>query len=699
MIRRIFAAIVVLALVAIFAVAGYILLQPLPQRTVQQASPTRAVTQTPTVGVTINGTAGATPSPVQGTPTSASVSTGTATAEATPSPLASPPAATATRDAGLATLESLDTQLLPRRDPVALGIEYGRTSSRERTARTTPIDHQIGSRTVFNVSDIANDSYYTSTATLVVALDHVLMYVEDGVDVDLAALEKSARAFNDQIYPRTREVFGEEWSPGVDGDVRLTIFNGKLTPGIGGYFNSFDEVPRALNRFSNEREMFYMNVDAIEPGTPTYLSVLAHEFQHMIQWHEAGQGASWMNEGLSQVAEDMNGFDGSSAAPFYLRDPDLQLTDWISPTEPESLAHYGAAYLFLSYVAEQYKTLDFKRLIREGAGARLDTFMEQIRTERPDIGTFGDLYADWSVANLLDDPTVDNGRYAYAKVPVKVQPDSVPSGGLQGKVAQFGTDYIEIPAESAPQMLAYDGSDTVPILGDEVQGAAWWSNRGDGVASTLTRTVDLRNVTSATLRFRLWYNIESNFDYAYVSASSDGQRWQTLPGKHTTTEDPQGVNFGNGYTGRSGQNGSADSAEDDGPASWVDEEIDLSQFAGQIVTLRFSLVTDDAVNKTGMVIDNISIPEIGFQDTVDTAAEGWSTDGWQRTDNQLPQLWELRLVRSGNGERSVEVLEPDATGRIQAQLAGGEDAVLIIAATTSHTTERASYTLTVNSIR
>jgi len=35
-----------------------------------------------------------------------------------------------------------------------------------------------------------------------------------------------------------------------------------------------------VNRYSNEREMFYINIDSFEPGTESYGSVLAHEFGH-----------------------------------------------------------------------------------------------------------------------------------------------------------------------------------------------------------------------------------------------------------------------------------------------------------------------------------------------------------------------------------------------------------------------------------
>ena len=82
---------------------------------------------------------------------------------------------------------------------------------------------------------------------------------------------------------------------------------------------------------------------------------------------------------------------------------------------------------------------------------------------------------------------------------------------------------------------------------------AWWSNRGDESVSTLTRRFDLRRVAQATLRFRLWHELERHYDYAFVTVSTDvGVRWQTLPGITTSTDDPQGHNLGHGFTGISG---------------------------------------------------------------------------------------------------------------------------------------------------
>lgn len=594
-----------------------------------------------------------------------------------------PPRATTpvTATEGLATVESLDSVTLPRRDAVQLALEFKRTTSTERVARTEPLPDKVGDTVTFWVSNVNEDRYYTMTARLELALDHVLMYVDESMEFDAAALEDSARDFNDNIYPRDRELFGEEWSPGIDGDSRITILNTNL-PGLLGYFSGSDEIPRSVNRYSNEREMFYMNIDGAELGSPTYSSVLAHEFQHMIEWRQSVRPSTWLNEGFSELAAQLNGFGTSGYSNYYLEEPDTQLTAW-STEPPSQFAHYGAAYLFLSYFYDRYQgQIDLKQLVRDGAGEHLQLLTNDAAEAQPQIRTFGDLYADWAVANLLNDTSLDGGRWSYKELPDTVQPQQDDDGVLTGDVAQWGTDYVEMPATSSERVLRFDGNDEIGVIADDPQGAMWWSDRGDDAVSTLTHSFDLRSVPAATLQFRTWFDIEKDYDYAFASASTDnGATWTTLKGRNTTTDDPQGANYGNGFTSTSG--GST--------AQWIDESLDLTPYVGKEVLVRFSLITDDAFNLPGMAIDDIRIPEINFSDDVENGANGWQTTGWVRTNNQLDQRWQVRLVTYENDEPQVAAVALDDSNEGEIRVPANTRAVLVVTASTSHTSERASY--------
>ncbi len=587
----------------------------------------------------------------------------------------------------VATLATLDALDVPPRNAVDLALEYGKTTSAQRVARTQPLTDTVGTKTTFWVLDKAKNRYVARPATLQLVLDHVLMYVQDGIRFDPSALTSSAHEFNDKIYVRDRELFGAEWSPGVDGDPRITIFNGVLGGGVAGYFYSNDEVPRTVNSYSNEREMFYMDIEYSPFGSRDYGLTLAHEFQHMIEWHEAARSESWFDEGLSVLAQDLNGYGPGGYPQTFLAKPDTQLTDFAD--DPSTLPHYGASYLFLAYFYERYgRVLDPRQLIHSGAGDHLNVFADAAHKLRSDVRSFDDLFADWAVANLVDDPGLEQGRWSYSRLPRAVKPEAQTQDEIKGAVAQYGADYLLLPQASADRVITFDGSDTVGVVAAAPEGhVSWWSNRGDDIASTLTGHFDLTKVRSATLNFRLWYDTEKDYDYGFVSASIDGGKtWRTLRGRFTTDEDRFGHNFDHGYTGQS-----ATSAP-----GWEDESLDLTPFAGHMAMIRFSMITDDETNRPGMLVDNIRIPEISFFDDVEHANNAWQSAGWVRTDNRLPQQWEVRLIhpsQASSGHAKVDRISLDSANRATIHIPAGERDVLVIMATTPHTTERASFSL------
>lgn len=575
-------------------------------------------------------------------------------------------------------------------------------------ARTEPLTVSVGDVQEFWVTNLSTDENVRVTAELRYAGPVVLMYVEQGMVVDQAVLEAEAQAFEQRIYPRTRALFGSEWQPGVDGDPRITILHTySRGDNTGGYFSPRDSVPQQVNRFSNEREMFYMK---ILPGSASYLSILAHEFQHMIHWNVQRRSAAWFNEGCATLSQDLNGFGSNTFISPYLNDPDIQLTDWVS-SAPESYAHYGAANLFLRYLYLHYVGEDgLQPLLQANASNDLDVFATFAARHRPDIGHFHTLFGDWMVANLLNDPTVADGRYAYPPshdaaqdttippLPYTVRPQRVEGGEADGTVHQFGADYLDLPA--GPLTLTFTGAVSANLVWAAPQGTfAWWSGRSDNSVATLTRAFDLSGFDTAYLRFTMWYELETEYDYAFVTVSTDGgTNWHTLAGNHTTNADTQGANYGNGITGVSGQTGT--NTDERVRGVWVEETMDLTPYAGQKVIVRFWQVNDESINRAGLLLDNVRIcrteheRDCAFDDDVEGGPNDWQAEGFVRVDSDLPQRWELRLVRTAsNGTVTVEPLPVGADGQAHATLASGERGVLVVAAVTPYTTELADYHL------
>jgi hypothetical protein len=261
-------------------------------------------------------------------------------------------------------------------------------------------------------------------------------------------------------------------------------------------------------------------------------------------------------------------------------------------------------------------------------------------------------------------------------------------------VAQFGNDYLGVMR--GPLTLDFQG-DTDVSLTDAAPASGtgmWWSKRGDDSESTLTRAFDLTGVQKATLQFSTRFEIELNYDYAFVTVSTDGGKtWTTLPGSTTTNDDPQGANYGNGITGLSGEPGV--DPESGLRGKWLEESMDLSPFAGKQILVRFWLVHDAALNYTGLLLDNIRIPEIGYSDDVESGDGGWEAQGFVRTTGALPQEWTLRLVQISGDKTTVTPVLVDAQGHASVSLPDGTRGVLMVSGTTYATTEPANYSYTI----
>ena len=512
--------------------------------------------------------------------------------------------------------------------------------------RTSPPDELVGTVREFWTYDFDAKKNVRVNATLRVMTDHAKWWVANDVTADDAALRASADGF-EKVYPVDRRLYGEEWSPGIDGDPRIAIILARIPGRAAGYFSSSDELPLWVNQFSAEKEIIYVNALAARLGSSNLSSVLAHEFCHMIQFGKRARSVVWFNEGQAQLCERANGFT-AGFEQLFLRQPDTQLNDWPELDE-QSAIHYGAAFLFLEFLRQHAGGED---LINAFMAKGIDTpaDLDTVLRARGQPG-LEELFGDFVAANALIGRSPD-ARYAYGGA---VQPrtaaaptsqDRVAEGGsFSGTVHQYAARYVELPRVAFH--LSFDGARTTRVLPTDAHSGRWfwWSDRADGLDSALTRTVDLRSTRVATLTFWTWYDLERDFDYGYVAASSDGgAHWTTLAAPATTTSDPNGNNLGSGFTATSGGSGPI----------WIEQKVDLGPFAGKEIKLRFEMVTDGALNQNGFAIDDIAVPEIGFKDDAETDGD-WQADGFIRSTNVVRQRFAVQLLRfPESGKPSVQ---------------------------------------------
>jgi len=593
------------------------------------------------------------------------------------------------------TLSILNQNIVPINDPVDLVGRLGGEPGVPNVLIDENAPYDVGAQKEFWVSNTDTNENFKVSATLQFVGENIYFWIEDGVSFNQSDLDKLANTFDQEIIPTDREFFGMEWNPGVDGDSRFyVLYAGGLGESLAGYFSSADELHPDAHPFSNAHEMFLLSSDNVPLNDDYIYGTMAHEFQHMIHWYQDRNEESWVNEGFSMLAEHVNGYDAGGFDWEYFRNTDLQLNDWGGDVG-ENGPHYGASFLFMVYFLDRFGEDATKAFVShdENGFSSLDAVFSELDIQNPTTGnvyTGNEFFADWAVANMLQNTGIENDRFDYTSYsPYSINNTKTyyecPTT-ITGDVYQYGVDYITLACQGS-YTLEFTGNEVVSLLPftDSSSGDYFfWSNIGDESNMRLTHEFDLSQVSGqAELSFKTWYDLEEDYDYAYISASVDGINWEILDSQNCTSLNPSGNSYGCGWNGQS--NG------------WIDEVVDLSQYSGQKVTVRFDYVTDAAVNGKGMAIDDIHLDAIGYSTDIESDEGGWLAEGFVRVQNTLPQSFSVSLIHNGNSP-TVEQYQIAAGEKLSLDIKIGnntDEITLVISGTTPVTREKAVYQIDV----
>lgn len=598
------------------------------------------------------------------------------------------------------TLAALLAQYPPDRDDTALALAFKGLAAPpiiDPDLVTEPLP--VGTRENLNILKYDVNTVSSPEFVLEYVSDYAYFWFDTTQGITEPTVEELARAGAafDEIYERDTAVFGQENTPGIDGDPRIHIVNASpinlcdvslanaLACGLGGYFGSSDILPQSVDELSNEREMFIMNGSLF--GSDAYIDILAHEFRHMIESHYDANDWDWEVEGSAMLAEDLNGFPGDpvSRGNRFLAAPDQQLNRWV---DGDTTPYYGQGYVINRYIYNRLGPDLYKAFAThpdEGF-----TALDAIAAENNvDFSGGMDLWLDWLAALAIHDIEGAPQKYALRDGLGTALANTVKDypAQIETDVNQFAADYYKLAGEG-DVTITFTGSNhaqllpVLPTSGERM----WLANRANYSDARLTRTFDLSAVDRATLTYDVYRDIEQGYDFAYVSVSTDnGQTWQPLVGEamdgDVFEDNPSGSALADRfYTGRG--------------RDWMPETIDLTPYAGQEIQLRFEYVTDPILTFGGLALDNIAIPEINFYDDAETDT-GWTAEGFVRATGYVPAQWFVQLITFEEGVPMVTRIpvQSDNTAVIQTTGSSENPPILIIAAAAPMTLRPSAYRL------
>ena len=296
--------------------------------------------------------------------------------------------------------------------------------------------YQLADSTDFNVLvNISADSirWESQRFALKATSDFANIWVEAGEIRDGNVTEAQIDALEDALLNSTPDgsintsrgilandnaIFGDP--PNYDGDGKVDVLLYDVTEGVEeqdgccvlGYVVGTDINPNAAPGDGNQRDVLYLDT---KPGSGsislnTLLSTAAHEYQHLIHFNYDLNEETFVNEGLSEWAEVINGYTARTAS--YLGNEDelnTELFMW-RRTEPIRVLSndYQRAGLLTNYIAEQFGAEEAGKITQAAANGKAGYNTVLI----PQGTSLDELITDFHTANYLNDRSIDP-RFGY----------------------------------------------------------------------------------------------------------------------------------------------------------------------------------------------------------------------------------------------------------------------------------------------
>jgi len=291
----------------------------------------------------------------------------------------------------------------------------------------------VGDKKKFYAYSFKDNVQYIVPATLRSIGKFCYIFVEDAQwqrtvnfttveNIRIAFDEKTPENSNKGIYQTEIAAFGNP--PDIDKDPKiyvllLDIQDSFISGGnyVAGYFSSVNQQRGVVfdRRYgiafrSNEKEIIYIDTYPLQAGRSEGLGVLAHELQHLIHWNYDTNEDTWVNEGCAEYAMFLCGYNAGMHVKPFGNEPDVSLVNWQGIQS--SLSQYGAVYLFMLYIHEHYGGKGAIKAIVQNPTNGILSINSALRA-RGISKSFSQIFADWKIANYLDDESFEGGIYGY----------------------------------------------------------------------------------------------------------------------------------------------------------------------------------------------------------------------------------------------------------------------------------------------
>jgi hypothetical protein len=168
----------------------------------------------------------------------------------------------------------------------------------------------------------------------------------------------------------------------------------------------------------------------------------------------------------------------------------------------------------------------------------------------------------------------------YGSLPLQLSDDASTTTNWTGDWIATGAEYV------SPSKSFTDGNGDYADDANEVY--------------ELIQSIDLTYATEAMVSFYAMWEIEADYDYCQFQVSTNGgNTWQGQCGEYTV----EGINQGWG----GGVQPDGEPVYEGTQASWVLEEISLSDYLGQVIKVRFQLESDGGLGMDGFYFDDFQV--------------------------------------------------------------------------------------------